>query len=362
MEITQAQSLDSKVHYHREESYDPWRLVKLGLAILVSVASVSTVVYYLLGQYYDRHWSVMDCLFMTVITLSTIGYGDWLNIKDLYLVEIFTMILGLAGIGVPAFIISTMTGIIVEGVVGNTMRRRKMDQEIARIHGHVLICGAGSVGEHCIAELMTLKKPFVVIDRDEERLKTLCRVLGHFPYIVGNADRDEILAAAGIERAFGLMACLTEDKDNLFVTLTARVLNPKVRIVSKGIEDHVRRKMLTAGANGVVSPTAIGGLRMVSEMVRPVTVGFLDSMIRERTNTRFAELTVEPKSPLKGRTLLDSKLREHADVLIVGAKPAGAENYLYNPTASFVLEPGCVVVLLASLEEVEKLKPLFLGA
>jgi len=342
--------------------YDPWFMLRWGIALLVLLFFVSTAAYWSLGEYwYHTHWSLMDCAFMVSITLSTIGYGDWLDIHGKTAAEIYTMFLALAGIGVPAFLISTFTALIVEGVIGDTVRRRRMQQEIAAMSGHVIVCGAGATGMHCIDELLRIGRKFVAVDVNAEHLKDLQTSLGQFPYIVGSGDRDEVLLAAGIMRAEGLLVCLREDKDNLFITLTARVLNPDIRIASKGVDDHVRKKMVMAGANAVVNPTAIGGLRLVSELIRPATVGFLDSMMREKTATRFGELVLEKNSVLRDKTLAEADLRHRADVLIVAARHPGVETFIYNPKADFLLEANCVVVVMGPSAEIEKLRPVFLG-
>ncbi|MCY3021586.1 MAG: NAD-binding protein [Planctomycetota bacterium] len=347
-----------------KRAYDPWRFFTVGMVMLLSLIVVSTVVYYLLGFYYGKPWGIKDCLFMVIITLSTIGYGDWLKIQEIpgnELIMAFTMFLILAGMGVPAFLIANVTALIVDGIIGDTFRRRRMQQEIAKLSGHVVVCGAGGTGEHCIEELVKLNRKFVVIDHDEERLKTLQHAVGEFPYVVGHAERDEVLTQAGVARATGLVCALADDKANLFITLSARVLNPDLRIVTKGVDDHVRKKMVIAGANAVVSPTAIGGLRMISELLRPATTGFLDTMLRQRTSFRFDELVVGKGSGLAGKTLAQSELRQIADVLVVAARHPGQENFIYNPKADFLLEPDCVIVVLGQVAEVDKLRPLFAG-
>jgi voltage-gated potassium channel len=341
--------------------YDPWRFLKIGLVALLAIGAVSTLVYYLLGIYYGTHWPLLECVFMVVITLSTIGYGDWLQIQGKQLAEIYTMFLVIVGMGVPAFIIAMMIALIVEGVLGDTVRRRRMEQEIAKLSGHIIVCGAGGIGEHCIQELLKLGRKIVVIDRDVERLKGLQERLGAFPYLVGTADHDDMLKAAGILRAEGLIACLKDDKDNLFITLSAKLLNPELKVASKSVDDEVRKKMLIAGANAVISPTAIGGLRMVSELIRPATVSFLDSMMRERTAVRFGELAVGRSSRLLGRTLAQADLRSLADVLVVAARHPGVENFIYNPKADFLMEADCVIVVLGPVQEIDRLRPLFDG-
>ncbi len=339
--------------------YDPWRMLKFGVAMLMSVFIASSAIYYLLGVYYHVAWSPMDCIFMVAITLSTIGYGDWLDLRGKVLAEMFTIVLAFAGIGVPAFLISSVTALIVDGTLGDTFRRRRMQQEIAKWHGHTIVCGAGCVGEHCIQELLKLGRKMVVIDIDPARLKRMQYEFGAFPYVVGSAERDDTLISAGVKQAGHLIACVSDDKNNLFITLSARVLNPAIRIVSEGIDDHVRKKMVIAGAASVISPSAIGGLRMVSELIRPATTSFLDNMLRDKTNVRFSELTLDPASVLIGKTLMQAGLREKADVLVVAARLQNEEAFAYNPRADFVLQGGCVLVLMGPTPEIDKLLPLF---
>jgi len=346
-------------HLTERERYSAFSFFKIGMVVSIIIAVGSTFVYYALGKYYGVDWSLMKCLFMVVITMTTIGYGDWLNIDGKPLAEIYTMLLAIVGIGVPAFIISNVTALIVSGILGDTLRRRRMQQEIAALKDHVVVCGAGHIGEHCIAELLKVGHKFVVIDHSLDRLKDLTEDLGQFPYVIGEAGNDLTLTEAGVERASGLISTLTDDKDNLFVTLSARVLNPEIRIVSKAVDDHVSKKMMIAGASSTVSPSAIGGLRLVSELLRPATVGFLDSMLREKTTVRFGELVVKKGSALAGRTLAAADLRQSADVLVVGARHPGVESFIYNPKADFMLEPDCVIVVLGQVTEVEKLRPLF---
>lgn len=340
---------------------DPFRYMKWGAVALLILTAASTAVFWGLGRYYHRpDWTVMNCLFMTVITLTTIGYGDWLELKNLHAAEIFTMLLAMVGIAMPAFLVSNVTALIVEGLFTDVFRRRRMERQIAKLRDHIIVCGVGSTGVHCLTELMTTGRPLVAIDRDEDKLKHLCHELGEFPFVVGSAESDETLRHAGIEHASGLICCLTEDKDNVFVTLTARSMNRKLRIISKVLEETSRRKLAIAGANGTVNPTAIGGLRLVSELVRPTVVTFLDNMMRDTTSSyRFEEMSVEPGAPLAGKRLAEASLRGKNNVLVVAAKPHASGKFTYNPTADTVLDPGAVIVLLASTSDMPHLRALF---
>jgi voltage-gated potassium channel len=345
----------------RPGRFDPFRFLKWGGIALGLLTILSTLIFWGLGHYYGRpQWTLMNCLFMVVITLTTIGYGDWLEIRDLHLAEVFTMFLALVGIAVPAFLVSNVTALIVEGNFTDRFRRRRMEKRIANLRGHVIVCGVGTTGVHCVSELMWTGRAVVAIDVDEEKLQRLGHELGEFPYIVGHAESDDVLRQAGIEHASGLIACLTEDKDNVFITLTARSMNRTLRIISKVLDETSRRKLLIAGANQTVNPTAVGGLRLVSELVRPTAVTFLDSMLRDRENGhRFEELEVEPGSAIAGRSLAGSDLRGKGKSLVVAAKRPGEKTFIYNPTADLILEPGLVLVLLASVKELEALRPLF---
>jgi voltage-gated potassium channel len=341
--------------------YDPFRWIRWGLLVLLAITALSTLVYWLLGRYYGREdWTAFNCLFMVVITLTTIGYGDWLQIKGLYLAELYTMFLALVGMGVPAFVISNAIGLIVEGLFSDVFRRRRMDKQVAGMTEHLIVCGVGTTGYHCLEELVKTRHPLVAIDRDAARLAAVAQELGDFPYLVGDADDDQTLRDAGVERAAGLIACLTDDKENLFVTLSARALNPRLRIVSKVVAEAARSKLLAAGASVVVNTTAIGGLRLVSELVRPSVVTFLDAMIRNPTdNYRFEELNVAAGCEVQGQTLALAQLREHTQVLVVAAREPKRARFTYNPAPDFLLTPGTVVVLLGRMQDLEALRPRF---
>ena len=177
--------------------YDPFKWLERGALALGAIVVLSTAVYWLLGKYYHRQdWTLLNCLFMVVITLTTIGYGDWLQIKDLYAAEVYTMFLAVAGMGVPAFIISNVIGLIVEGLLSDAFRRRRMGKQMAEMRDHIIVCGIGTTGYHCVEELARTRRPFVAIDSEAERLARATHELGEFPYLVGQADNDERLREA----------------------------------------------------------------------------------------------------------------------------------------------------------------------
>lgn len=342
--------------------FDAWYYLKLVSMLLLSLVVLSTFVYYFLGRWYGCNWPLLNCLYMTVVTVTTLG-GDVLGGKDFTQVPpavVFTMSLAFVGIGIPVLLFSLAAALVVEGLFFDVFRRRRMRKQIEKLKGHIVVCGTGETGIHCVEELLRLERPFVAVDRKETHVKDLQERLGYFPYVVGPAEEDETLLAAGVLRASGLIAALTSDKDNLFVTLSARALNPSLRIISKYVDEAARSKLVTAGADSVVSPTTIGGMRLISEMVRPTVVTFLDTMLRERDDVhRLDELTVIPGSPVAGKTLAEADLRKVGDLLVVAARPPAGTRFVYNPKADFILAPGCTVVLLGRVSELEKLSPYF---
>lgn len=341
--------------------YDPFKMFKVGLIALLGVTVASTLILWGLGRYYGQEsWTLFDCLFMVVITLSTVGYGDWLDVRPFFMAKAYTLFLNVVGVVVQAFFISNVTAVIVEGIFSDIFRRRRMKKRIAELKDHIIVCGVGTLGVHCVEELLRTGRPFVAIDRDGARLHKLNEDLGPFLYLEAEADEDSVLKEAGIATAKGLIACLTEDKDNLFVTLSARRLNPKLRVVSKSIEENAGPKITSAGAAKTVNPTAIGGMRLVSELVRPAVVTFLDAMMRDpQQHYRFEELVVEPGCAVSGKTLGEADLRCAGDVLALAVRKANEDRFTYNPKADYRLEDGSVLVVLGQMSELTDLRSRF---
>ncbi len=342
--------------------YDPLKWFKLGMLMLFGITILSTVVYWVLGGVYEQPaWTLVNCLFFVVITLSTIGYEDLLGVKHFPLAKAYTMFLMVGGVAVHAFFISNVTALFMEGLFHDMFRRRRMKKQIETLENHIIVCGAGSLGAHCIEELQRTGRDFVAIDRNENILLKLVNEIGEFIYIVDEADDDDVLAKARIKQAHGLVACLSDDKDNLFVTLSARRMNPKLRIVSRAILDNAGEKLLAAGTDRVVNPSAIGGMRLVSEMIRPTVVGFLDTMLRDpHQKYRFEELNVESGCDVEDKTLAEANIRSVGDLLVVAGRTGPEQPFVYNPKADYKLNSGCTLVVLGQNEDLKKLRPYFL--
>ncbi|PID38769.1 MAG: potassium transporter TrkA [Proteobacteria bacterium] len=343
---------------HEYQTSSARRRLVVALGLIVMVYATGTIGYYLLG---GGEWSLGDCAYMTVISITTVGYGEILQrMQSVPYARLFTSLLLVSGAGVALYAVSMLTTFLVEGEFLDIRRRRRMDKRISKMNGHIIVCGAGRTGMHVIAELSATHWPFVVIDTDEHigaRCREACGKAVDF--MIGDAIDDHVLLNAGIERAYGVVAGLPEDKDNLYVVLTARGMNPKLRIIAKAVDPRAENKLRVAGADSVVSVNRIGGMRLASEMIRPSVVTFLDVMLRDKDkNLRFEEIAIPPGSSLIGRRLADSDIRKERKLLVVAVTGPEEEVYTYSPGPDFELQEGMTLVLIGETESVRRLREL----
>lgn len=322
------------------------RFLFLMLAVIVVLGGGTA------GYMIIEGWNFLDSLFMTSITLATVGYGETHPLSPSG--RIFTLIILFLGMGVIVSGASVLTSFVVDGELQEILRRRKMKKTIGRMKNHTIICGAGRTGMHVITEMKHMKVPFVVVESVRPLVEELRR---HGIHVVeGDAALEETLTEAGIERAGRLITCLTNDKDNLFVVLTARSMNAKVRIVARFVDDHSAEKFRKAGVDALVSPNAIGGLRMASIALRPAVVSFLDKMLRSGDGSlRVEQATVQAGSKLANKTLKEAKIGETAGVLVTATVLANDE-YKFNPAENTRLVPGLVIIVMGEIDKVKKLK------
>ncbi len=289
--------------------------------------------------------SLLDAIYMAVITVATVGYSEVVNTSTHPELRIFNMFVILFGIGIMLYVFSASTAFIVEGDLQGLFRRRKMLKQIRDLHDHFIVCGAGETGHYLVQELLKAGYYFLVIDRDAERLEKI-RHLGDFPILQGDATDEELLTTAGISKARGLVTALREDRDNLMVTVTARQMNANLKIVARCMEAKMMEKLIRAGANSAVSPNMIGGLRLASELIRPHVVSFLDLMIREQAGTmRVSEITVGEGSSWIGRTVHGTELHSRFGLLALALHKPGSE-MTYNPPGDAVLGGGDILIVL----------------
>jgi voltage-gated potassium channel len=329
------------------------RLYWAAFGMLVTVV-VSASGYYALG---DGRWRFADCMYMTVITLATVGYGETLEgMATVPYARLWTVGVILCGSGILVYWVSAFTAIIVESDLRGSLRRRLMDKAIAQLSHHIIVCGAGTTGIHAVRELVATETPFVILDHNGARLHELAEEYpGKILYIVGEATDDGVLEQAGIKRAKGALVMLHDDRDNLFCTLSARALNSRLRIISKAVEHSSVAKLVRAGADRVVSPNFIGGMRLVSEMLRPTVVEFLDTMLRGDDRLRIEEVVIPQRSPLLGSSVRDPRLNHGTGALVLALRDA-AGNYCFNPSESHPLEAGASLIVMAHVDDVNRLR------
>ena len=314
-----------------------------------------------LGYMLIEGWSALDALYMTVITVASVGYGETHPLSTAG--RIYTMVLILAGLGVIGYGLTTVTALLVEGQLTGLLGKRKMEQKIKSLHDHVIVVGGGETGKHIAEELLKTVTPYVLIERDPAQAPALQRVAAML-YIVGDGTDGAVLQQARIESARGLICATPSDKDNVFVILTARELNPGLRIVSRVISEESRPTLLRAGADAVVSSNLIGGLRMASEMIRPHVVSFLDAMLRATSATavRVEEIQVPPTSRWVGRTLDELQIREKVGVVVFGLREAATGRYFFNPSPTIPLRAGDILIGCADRDQLASLRSLVSGA
>ena len=297
-------------------------------------------------------WDFLDSLYMTIITLATIGYGEVRPLDTSG--RIFTIFLILGGIGVMTYVFTMISELLMEGGLREAYRRMRMQGKIEDMQGHFVVCGASRPGLSVCEELAKTNRPFVLVVLEEDEVKKF--LARGWCAVSGDASSSATLEAAGIARAAGVFCALPGDKDNAFVAITARGMKPELKIITVQ-NDHdaeMRDKLLRAGADIVINPSHIGGLRMASEMVRPATVQFLDSMLRgQKSGARFEDIEAGPGA--EGRELGEYKGADRSGALVVAMRKPGDNSYELNPQPSLKLKKGDVLVALGTPEELKAL-------
>ena len=290
---------------------------------------------------------------MTVITLTTAGHED-LEMSDNG--RIFTILLLIGGIGVFTYSITIATAFLIEGQLQSFFRQQKMIRTVDKLSNHYIICGLGDTGVHVLDEMLKAGVDFLGIESEEERLIHLSDTRD-FPYLHGDATDDELLTRAGIERAHGLVTCLSRDQDNLFVVISARKLNPHLRIASKAVEDNSPGKLMTAGADEVVLPDHIGGLRLASGILQPQLVGFLENITQNQDGAQFTESVIQKDAPVDGISLKTASIREQTGLVVIAIRDNDG-TFLYNPPGDKKMEAGDALLVIANRKQLQTLHKL----
>lgn len=314
----------------------------ISLLLLFTVILTGTT-----GYYYFEDMDLFDSFYMTLITISTVGFGE---IKPLSPAgRLLTIFIIISGISLLTYSLSQIASAFIEGELRKILGRRKMQRQLTKLQDHYIICGYGRIGETITKELVESRIPLVVIEQDEEVIQKLED--SGFLYLAMDATLEETLLAAGLMRAKGLVTAVSSDANNVFIALTARGINPDVFILARAIEPANESKLLRAGANKVVSPYVIGGKRMAEILQKPTVVDFIDqAMMNNELGLRIEEARVMPTSQLVGKSLIDSKLRLKFGVIVIAIKPTAGE-MIFNPNADHVLNGGDVIIVIGKKQD-----------
>lgn len=330
------------------------RLVRAS-GLLFTVFVIGTVGFWGIS---DGSHTLIDAAYMTVITLTTVGYGEVIPISGNPAAEAFTIGLLFLGMGIMLYFLSSLTAFIIEGELRDIVRKSRMKRELGELDGHIIIAGIGQTGTYVLREMLDSGRACVVIEQNEQRIhEELEKHDTRFPYILGDATDDDTLEEAGLERALGLICSLGSDRDNLFVTISARSLSSDLRIVTRGEHPDAEQKFKMAGATSVIYTKVLGGLRMAAEAIRPEVTTFLDLMMQDHGHyRRVEELPIPNDSPLIGSHLRDARIREISDALVIAVHEGEGENYTFNPGPDYTFKEGSKLIVLTLIEDVPLLE------
>jgi voltage-gated potassium channel len=297
-------------------------------------------------------WDVIDSMFMTTITLATVGYSEVNKISAEG--RIFTVLLIIFGVSLFLYVAGNTMQFLVEGRIRVILGRRKLEKTIAKLSNHFIICGYGRIGRGLCQYLLQKNLKVLIVEKDPERIPIM--EADNVPYIIGEANEEENLEKAGIAKAKGLLSVLGSDPDNVFVVLISKQLNPDVFVVARANQEMAKKTLESAGADKVVSPYDLGARRMAHAILRPTVIHFLELAFADRaTDINFEEIPVAADCKLVNTTLMASKIRQNLDVLIIAIKKSNGRME-FNPRPDSLIEEGDTIITVgqeANLKELE---------
>ncbi len=309
-----------------------------------------------LGFHVIEGWSLVNSLYAAAQTVTTVGYGDLAPATRNG--RIFATIFMFVGVGVVLYSLTASVQSIVQSELLATFGQRRQLRKMSKLRDHFIICGAGRVGSHLVKTLQANNQPFIVIERDAQRVAELAD--RGVTVLVRDATSEESLREAGVEHARGLAACLPDDADNVYVVLTARDLNSQLHIVARAAEEQAESKLIRAGANRVVAPTIIGGHRMAMALTKPAVGDFIDSITANTLGLALEQLEVSPSSSLVGQKLSATNIRSELDIVIVSIRRSDGQTF-FNPSGESLIETCDMLIAIGNAESLMKLSAMAKG-
>ena len=349
--ISVARDAGDVLHWSRpHESCRPaLRERKMRKIIIIGIIFVALLLIGTFGYMLLENTGFWMGLYLTIITVFTVGYGDIVPVHDSG--RIFTVFLVITSVSFVFYVFSKITETMIEGELRGLYKRRKMHRQISRLKEHYIICGFGRIGKEICRILQEYKRPFVVIEKDPVEIKNLEEL--QYLHLQGDASDDEVLLGAGIGQARGLVSVVASDADNLYITLTARGLSPQMFIMARSSGTAgAQIKLKRAGATRVISPYSIGARRMAHLIVRPTVTDFIDLTMRAgELDLIMEELLVSPDSRLVDKNLIDSEIRKKYDVIVVAIKRQDG-SMLFNPRPDTIILAGDILIVLGASEHI----------
>jgi len=336
----------------------PKRLLFAGI-LFFTLVTISVAGYRLIG---GSSVTFLQALYMAVITLAGVGYGEIVDTAHNPALRIFNMGVVLFGVAVTVYVFSVVAAFLVEVELTNPFWRRSMQKRINELRNHYIVCGLGDTGRHIAEEMHRTGTNYVAVDLKQESIKkigeTQPELFREMLYVVGDATEEETLTRAGIEHAKGLIAALPEDKENLVITVIAHQAFANLRIVSRAADQKFADRMLRAGAKSTVSPSHIGGLRMASELIRPQVVGFLDLMLKDQSQTlRVEEVEIDNSSPWVGSHLAEIDMHAKYNLLVLAVKSAissAAPKLWVNPPDKLAIQADTAIIVMGDVKDIHQ--------
>ena len=312
---------------------------------------IGTVVFGTLGYYWVEHMPLFEAFYMTIITISTVGYAEIVPLSQAG--RALTIVIIILGITIVAYTIGLLVRAFVEGELAKIVGRRIVQKQISNLKNHFIVCGFGRIGRIMCRELAADNIDFVVIEQDPAAIEDI--EIQRYLYIEMDATSEEALLSAGIMKAKGIATAVNSDANNVFITMTAKSLRQDIFVLARASEEKNEDKLVRAGASRVVSPYLIGARRMAQMLKKPTVVDFIDiAMMGNRLGLMMEEAKIGPKSNLIGKNLIDSQLRKDFGVIIVAIKKISG-NMISNPMPSETLEAGDVIVVIGKREDLQRM-------